>query len=144
MSAYKLMSFGLWLPIPYPRCELIDVISHTCHTYCPSILAHQDAAVLDPTVCSQNDDLDFLHSDVQYLSSSGPTVPPGLESGQTAIAIVHARPPSPSPAFARHHYRLHSPAICPPSPSPTTPAGHWQAFHYLLESNKVVLVFACC
>jgi len=31
---------------------------------------------------SQNDELDFLDSDVQYLSSSGPTVPPGLESGQ--------------------------------------------------------------
>jgi hypothetical protein len=32
------------------------------------------------TLRSQNDDLDFLDSDVQYLSSSGPTVPPGLES----------------------------------------------------------------
>ena len=32
------------------------------------------------TLRSQNDDLDFLDSDVQYLSSAGPTVPPGLES----------------------------------------------------------------
>src|SRR5712671_6955185 len=59
------------------------------------------------TLCSQNDDLDFLHSDVQYLSSSGPTVQPGLESGQTTIAIIHTRPPSPSPALACHHYRPH-------------------------------------
>ncbi|KAI0245214.1 regulator of G protein signaling [Lactifluus subvellereus] len=31
---------------------------------------------------SQNDDFDFLDSDVQYLSNTGPTVPPGLENGQ--------------------------------------------------------------
>ncbi|KAH9987902.1 regulator of G protein signaling [Russula compacta] len=31
---------------------------------------------------SQNDDFDFLNNDVQYLSSQGPTVPPGLDSGQ--------------------------------------------------------------
>ncbi|KAI9510975.1 regulator of G protein signaling [Russula earlei] len=31
---------------------------------------------------SQNDEFDFLDNDVQYLSSTGPTVPPGLDSGQ--------------------------------------------------------------
>jgi GTPase-activating protein SST2 len=31
---------------------------------------------------SQNDDFDFLDNDVQYLSNTGPTVPPGLENGQ--------------------------------------------------------------
>jgi GTPase-activating protein SST2 len=31
---------------------------------------------------SQNDDFDFLDHDVQYLSNTGPTVPPGLDNGQ--------------------------------------------------------------
>ncbi|KAI0296071.1 regulator of G protein signaling [Multifurca ochricompacta] len=31
---------------------------------------------------SQNDDFDFLDNDVQYLSNSGPTVPPGLNTDQ--------------------------------------------------------------
>ncbi|KAI0260922.1 regulator of G protein signaling [Gloeopeniophorella convolvens] len=34
---------------------------------------------------SQNDDLDFLDNDVQYLSSSGPTVPPGLTQDQEEV-----------------------------------------------------------
>jgi hypothetical protein len=51
---------------------LILTVRHSQFTKTPRFL----------TLRSQNDDLDFLDSDVQYLSSSGPTVPPGLESGQ--------------------------------------------------------------
>ncbi len=77
------MSFGSWPPILCPR--YIDPLFHI-HTLSTQLLfVFISQFTKTPrflALRSQNDDFDFLDNDVQYLSSTGPTVPPGLDSGQ--------------------------------------------------------------
>jgi hypothetical protein len=126
------------------------------------------------TLHSYNDNLDFLDSDVQYLSSSGSTVPPGLESGQEIRgAYVTVSPKGVVAKCARDRTtclrslsKTPPPAIaiacaCLPSPSPAlahhhhhprspaititnNPSRPLAGLPPPLGVKTVVLIFACC